>query len=239
MALELYSTYLLSDPSLEGYYRFSSNVNDSSSKGRNLSITGSANYTTGVFGNAYTQNSSFSNWLYINNSMGVDGGAITLGIWVKDVNTTSSGYSWSNFIHQRNLTSNTSYGIGMDKSGQPTSLIFARSKEYVGSDAITVNWSTYVSTSTFRFYVLTYDGTYLRAYVDGELVAEPIPASGNGSGGGGSTQFRIGSGQGWDGFTYAANAIYDDAFVLSRALGEDEVAYLYEKARGGAWFSLL
>jgi len=227
-ATELYSTYLLNDPSIKGYYRFSSNVNDSSSNGKNLTVVGSANYTTGVFGNAYTQNNSFSNYLArASDNMGIDGGAITLGCWFKDINTPGTSSSYAGIIDQKSITSWTQYGIGLVKDSGNNFIYFSRGRVGVAASNIQANWSSYVSTSVFKFYVLTYDGTTLRAYVDSELVGS-ISTSGNGSSVSGNTNhFRIGASEGWDGASYISNGIVDDAFIFSRALTPAEIRYLY------------
>ena len=225
-ATELYSTYLLNDSSIKGYYRFSSNVNDSSSNGKNLTVVGSANYTTGVFGNAYTQNNSFSNYLVrANDNMGIDGGAITLGCWFKDINTPGTTNNVAGIITQKSITSWVQYNIQFVKSGNYLS--FERHRVGGSSDFVQVNWSSYVSTSVFKFYVLTYDGTTLRAYVNSELIGS-TPASGNGSSYSGSTNnLSIGSTEGWDGSHFNGNGIVDDAFIFSRALTPAEIRYLY------------
>ena len=151
---EFYGTSLLTDANIQGYYRLESNLSDSTTNARTLTGNGSTAYTTGKFGNAYTQSNNKVNYLNVANSMGVDGGNMSMGVWFKDVGTENAGTE-RGIMSQVNITSKTRFGIR--RLG--TNLVFGRDGVGGGgtAGAVTVDWSTNVSQANYNLLVLTYD----------------------------------------------------------------------------------
>lgn len=224
---QLLDTYIFNDANLQGYWKLESNLNDSSKVGATLTGINTVAYTTGKWSTGYTQSNNKTNYLRSTSSFNVDGGAMSMGCWFKDVGT-ETGVTERGIMSQVNITSKTRFGIAC----QGTNLYFGRDGIGGGGTpgSVLVPWSTYTSTSIFRLYVLTYDGSTIRAYVDGNFVGSAA-ASGNGAGYAGAvTGFGVGIFQGWAGWdtSYNANGIYDDVFIYNRELKPGEVMGLYK-----------
>lgn len=208
------------------------NSTDSSGNGFNLSEVGSGGtYIQGKFGKSFDQNGS-NNYLKYSGSIGIDGGNITMNIWVKDV-ATSSGAGGHGFLCLGNTTSKTRYAITKDGA---SNLLFLRDGFGGGGTggAVTVTYSSYVTTTKYTLLTLTYDGTNVKGYADGVYLGQAA-ASGNGNGYAGSeTAVSVGRLQGWDGFTYdyGADAIYDEPTIENRAWSPEEVKKYYTQSRG-------
>lgn len=221
---EIINLPIFTDVNLQGYYRLESNLNDSSSKGRTLTAVNALNYIDFKYGKGYTQNNNKINYLKINNTMGITGGAMSMGCWFMDVATETSGVDHGIICQADATTSKTRFGIKKTNSY----LNFSRDGFGGGGTTgiINLNWATYISTTRKTLLVLTYDGSNLRAYVDGLPVGGPTAASGNGAGYSGSVNgFFVGMFEGWAGedTTYNANGIYDEPFILNRCLAADEI----------------
>lgn len=228
MALELNKLPFLTDANLQGYYRFELNIDDTTPNARNLIYYGAApGYSDGVFGAAYDKVNN-NDFLYVNNAMGVDGGAITIGCWFKEVATQTT--KDSGIVCQVNINTDTRYAI----LRQNTNLVFMRDGIGGGGTAgrVILTWATYISVTKFSHLVLTYDNTNVKAYIDGEYIGQAA-ASGNGAGYAGSvTGFGVGAIEGWNGWAgtggpYCSNGIYDDVFIMNRAMTADEIYELY------------
>lgn len=232
---ELTTNSLAQSSNLQGYYRLESNLNDSSGNSRTLTGVNTVAYDSPAkFGNGYHQSNSKTNYLRINNAMNVNGGAITIGGWFKNVNTESSGDR--GIVCQVNISSNVRYGIR--RNG--TNLVFSRDGVGGGGTpgSVSVDWSSHISSSEYVFLTISYDGVSVRGYVNGDQVGSAVAASGNGNGFAGAVSgFGVGIFQGWAGWdsTYAANGRYDDFFIFDRALTTTEINGIYVKG-GGAWF---
>lgn len=227
MAIEFANSSFIFDANLSANYKFEDNLTDSSGDGRTLTGVGTVAYTTGLFGKAYTQSNSKNNYLYTSNSMDVDGGAITMGCWFKDVGTEYTATSARGLLSQVNTNTKTRYGI----LAQSSNIYFGRDGVGGGgtSGSVAVPWTSYMSNASFNNLILTYDTTNICGYINGEFLGQ-APASGNGAGYAGSvTGFGVGIFQGWAGWdtTYSANGIYDDVFVENRAFSASEVASYY------------
>ena len=227
--MEFYSSTLTNDANLKAYYRFENNLNDTTAGGHTLTGVGTTTYVASKFNNGYSQNNTQSNYCTIADSLDVDGGAITMGVWFKDVATDYTSTFDRGLVSQVNTNTKTRYGI--KSSGG--NLEFTR--DGIGGGAIrgtvSVVWTNYVSTTEYKLFVLTYDGTNVAGYVNGFLVGQ-TNASGNGDGWpAATTGFGVGSFEGWNSWesTYSAIGLYDDAFVFNRALTPTEVLELYQK----------
>lgn len=225
MPKEIQNTSLLTDANLEGYYRFNSGAleTDSSGDGETLTNVGSVASGVGKFGGAADLGASnTTDWFYVNSAYGVDGGAITIYLWLKLQTEIASG-TYKISVAASNNTSKTYYKIEYDYNGGTRRLRFSRTKAGVSSDESTYNVA--LGTSSWHQVVLTYDNTNLRGYVDGALVAGPTAASGSGSSAVSNISF-FGNGS-----TVAsddpASMIIDDLAIFSRALTTTEISSLY------------
>ena len=94
MAQEIFTTSLLTDPNLRGYWRFENNVTDSSSDGYNLTTSGGPGYAAGQFGNAISLAKASSQFAAIASAScpNLGGtGSFTIITWVKPSTHTSLG----------------------------------------------------------------------------------------------------------------------------------------------------
>lgn len=225
--MEIKNSFLLSDTNLQGYYRLESNLKDSSTKGRTLTAVNTLTYIDYKYGKGYSQNNNKANYLKINNNMRITGGVMSMGCWFTDVATESSAGDRGILCQADATTSKTRFGICRTNGY----LRFSRDGFGGGgiSGAINLDWDTYIDTTKKTFLVLTYDGTNIRAYVDGVLRGT-TPASGNGNGYSGSvTGFFVGMFEGWTGedTTYNANGIYDEPFILNKTLSAEEIQTIF------------
>jgi len=226
---EFYYSPLTNDANLKAYFRFENNLNDTTAGGHTLTGVGTVTYVASKFNNGYSQNNSMSNYCYIADSLDVNGGAITMGVWFKDVATDYTNISDRGLVSQVNTNTKTRYGIKSTSSN----LVFVRDGIGGGGTkgTVQVTWTNYISTAVYKLFVLTYDGTNVIGYVNGVSVGQAA-ASGDGDGWPGSvTALGVGTFQGWQGWdpTYSANGLYDDVFVFNRALTPTEVLELYQK----------
>lgn len=225
--MEIYSSFLSSDANLQGYYRLESNLKDSSTKGRTLTAVNTLTYVDYKYGKGYSQNNNKINYLKVNNTMRITGGAMSMGCWFTDVGTSNDANDHGILCQADATTSKTRFGIKRTNGY----LCFSRDGFGGGgtSGAINLDWDTYVNTTKKTFLVLTYDGTNVRAYVDAVLRGT-VAASGNGNGWTGSVNgFFVGMFEGWTGedTTYNANGIYDEPFILNKTLSLGEIETVF------------
>jgi RHS repeat-associated protein len=218
---ELYNTSLYSDANLMDYYRLE---NASDTKGsNNLTATGTVNYDPAKFNNGADFGASNStSKLY--NSYAYDG-PLTISFWVKLKSEITSG-SWILATAGTNGGSPwTNQGVLYRYNGGTITLRFTKDRQNVAEyDA---DYPIALGTSNWYHIVYTYDGTNIRGYVNGSLVAGPVAASGNGTGGATSaiSVGGISPGGYFQNAGYASAAI-DDLAYFSRALSSTEVANL-------------
>ena len=110
---------------------------------------------------------------------------------------------------------------------------FFRTRQGVSFDGPTYNVT--LGTTNWNHIVYTYDGTNIRGYINGSLVAGPTAASGNGS----SAQsdfFSIGadraSGSGQSFFS----GLIDEVSCFNRALSLSEIQTIYNEAVSGGFY---
>ena len=101
---------------------------------------------------------------------------------------------------------------------------------YIGNNAISYN--TTLATGTWHYVAMTYDGTNLRGYLDGSLVAGPTAESGSGVGTCGDPNYTsvgaIHSGS----YMQFMDGEIDESSVWSRALSASEISQLYNSGSG-------
>lgn len=173
---ELQRISLQSDANLKAYYRLESDGADSSGNGKTLSPTGSPTYVPGLFGNALRL-ATVSDHLDRADALSIEGGACSIAAWIKQ--EVEIGSSSVNFIQHNSATINNGNSISYEYNGGTRRLYFRRSKWNVAHQGPFYN----VSLGTgWNHIVYTYDGTNVRGYLNGALVAGPTAASGNGTG---------------------------------------------------------
>jgi hypothetical protein len=231
---ELYTTSLFSDANLKAYYRLESGALTTDSKnGFTLTNNNSVGEDMGKYGGAAdfgTANTNKS--LSIANDLGITGGAITITGWYRPNTDIGNGGVWI-FTAQEDSGTSVQYAIEYRRSGATRTLVFRRYRQGIAANEITYNVD--LGTTSYRHIVLTYDGTNLRGYLDGSLVAGPTAFSGNGTGVT-ADSFSIGNQRGLasgNGFYSSIDA--DDVAVFSRALTADEIGILFRPI-GGIFF---
>lgn len=223
-AAELSQSTLATDANLKAYYKLE-NVNDSGPNGYTLTNNNTATFTDGVFGNGADFGSANSTKvLYINNNLGITGGAISMSGWINITTAPGTNATYEIFRQQDNTNWITYYLDYSDSSGTKR-IQFGRDRYGVVSDSITYN--TTLTTGTWYYISATYDGTNIRLYINGSLVGGPTAASGNGTSSGRSNAFGIGAAHyDTNSNTNYFSGLIDDVSIFSRALTPDEISYL-------------
>lgn len=216
--LEVFKTPLASDANLQALYRLD-DANDSSGNGRNFTPTGSPTYVSGLFGNCLRLPLNTSSMNVVHN-MGCTGGVISMSVWI--LQETEIGSASVNFIQQNSATNTIGNSISYEYNAGTRRLYFRRSKWNVAHEGPYYNIA--LGTTNWTHIVYTYDGTNIRGYVNGSLVAGPTAASGNGSG------VQPDSLSIQDHTSGATK--YDDLCVFNRVLTAAEVLSLYQ---GDGW----
>lgn len=186
--------------------------------------TGGVGAATGKINDAADFESGDSDYLSITDAAqtGLDIlGNFTLSLWIKP--ESLSGSASPGLITK--LTAGTGYAFVLDWSSTP-----AWKPTWVRQDSsTTLQGTSSPSVGNWTFYVITYDGTNMRLYIDGTLDAGP-------------TAYTIHANSGAD-FNIARSVLYttrlydglvDEVGVWSRALTAGEVTSLYN---GGAGFA--
>lgn len=218
MPLELFKTPLAADANLRAYYRLEDDGTDSSGNGLTMSPSGSPTYVAGYFGNGvrFPLNTSY---LDVANNMGCTGGVLSISAWLKQETEISSGSV--NFVQQNSLTNTIGNSISYEYNGGTRRLYFRRTKWNIAHEGPTYN----VALGTgWNHIVYTYDGTNVRGYVNGALVAGPTAASGNGSGVNSDITTIVSSTSG--------ATVFDDVAFFNRVLTAAEITSIYQ---GGGW----
>ncbi len=221
MGLELFKTPLASDANLKAYYRLEADGTDSSGNGKTLTSGGSPTYGAGVFGSGVTFPTE-TDLLSIVDDLGVQGGACSISFWVKLASDIASGSF--NFCQQNDAGTLVGNCVSYEYNAGTRRLFFRRSKWNVAHQGPTYN----VALGTgWNHIVYTYDGTNVRGYLNGVLVAGPTAASGNGSGVLPDSFQIVGAAN-----AVAGDVSKDDVAFFNRALTAGEVLSLYQ---GDGW----
>lgn len=199
-----------------------------------LTNTGTASYASAKINNGVDFGSTnTTKWLNeITSNLGIDGGACSLAGWVKLSAEIGAG-NWC-FFNTSSGTSKTWQYIEYNYNSGTRRLSFSRDKAGVGDQG--PKYTITMGTSDWYHLVYTYDGTNVRAYINGSLVGGPTAASGNGSTTVSSSGFSIGD------RIYSGGAlgnkvrgIQDEVGLWSRAITADEVTALYNSGNGLAY----
>ena len=211
--MELVSGPLLRDANIKGYWRLESDGADSSGNGKTLSAVGSPTYVAGQYNRALRL-ATITDQLTRADAFSIEGGACSIAAWIKQETEIAS--SSVNFIQHNSATINDGNSISYEYNAGTRRLYFRRSKWNVAHEGPYYN----VALGTgWNHIVYTYDGTNVRGYLNGVLVAGPTAASGNGTG----TPTAA--------FTITPNPSgacqFDDVAFFNRALSLAEIEALY------------
>lgn len=220
---------LYGDANLVAYYRFNSGALTTDSKNSfTLTNNNTVGEGTGKFGVGadFGNSKSIANKsLSIANNLGIAGGAITINLWVKINTAPSSGDTYRLVV--QSSTNNVSNVLIYRNSGGILQLFFERLRDGVAGDSFTYNVD--LGTSVWQMITLTYNGTTLIGYLNGNPVGSKA-ASGTGSGPT-ANLFRLGN-------TEYALTLMDDVSVFNRALTATEISdYYISKSSGSGFFN--
>lgn len=217
---------------LIAYYKLdesSGNAADASGAGITLTNNNTVTYTNTAgqflivrganFGAGNTNKS-----LSTANTMGIDGGACSISLWVK-MNGADIASSVQVPFQQANTSTQTANQIFYDFNGGTRRLRFQRTKYSVGDQQL--DYTITLGTTNFYHLVYTYDGATITGYVNGVSVGTAA-ASGSGSSGGVSG-FRLADSTATG---LPASMYIDEVGVWSRALSSTEVSQLYNGGSG-------
>lgn len=222
--MELYESDLFGLSTLKAYYRFESGAltTDSSGNGHTLTAISDPAETSGKFGGgvALDSNDAYS---HADNADLKPTGTFTIGAWIKTTQS-SVGVIQSRFstsvvagIYLR-IASNGKVGL---TSGRNTGNV-------VGTDYQSCGSTTVVTDGNWHLLVGTWDGGYLRIYIDGVLegsigwVYAPVYN--------GTNYFRIGCENFSGTNAYFIGGSMDDVFLFNgKALSLDEIEILYNR----------
>jgi len=216
------------DTNLVSYWKLDeTSGNASDSVGSNtLTNTNTVGYASALinngadFGTANTDKS-----LSTTSTLGINGGAVAISIWVKMRTEIGSGIQ--TFVENATSTGTfTRYSIDYDYNGGTRRLRFTRTKS--GVAAQTVDYNVTLGTADWYHLVLTYDTTNIKGFVNGASVGTTA-ASGNGSSGAGGTYL------GKDNLGSYSSIYLDEVGIWNRALSADEVAMLYDNGNGNQY----
>lgn len=216
-AIELASTSLFTDGSLVAYWKLE-NVNDSKASynltNNNTVSFAAAKFSNGAdFGSANTDKS-----LTIANQFGISaGGSRSYAFWIKMKTEISSGDQC--FFWTANSDGRVNYRIEYQYNSGTRRLVFVRFKPNVGEDYVA--YTITLGTSDFYHLAITWDGSNIRAYVNGVLVGTTA-STGLGTGSE-SANFHIGYAEA----SNYASCIIDDFAIFSKALSASEILSLY------------
>jgi len=213
----------------------SGNASDASGNGNTIALTGSPTYVAGKINNGLSfGTSNTTNYGIVESNLGITGGSITMNVWVKILTPPTSGQLQMLAVHQSGAGSHVSEVLSYyNNAGTPRIICYRRGEDAFTNSAV---YDTDLGTSSYHMLTYSYDGSTIRLYLDGTLVASAA-SSGNGSSGGhddfcvGGIWYYAGSLQN----VYLNSTITDEVGVWSRALSDAEVSSLYN---GGAGLQL-
>ena len=226
---QLSATTLATPSSLVGYWRLdegSGNMAYDTATGGspadNGTLVNGPTWATGHNGNALSFNGT-NQYVSVSNSsdLNISGSQITLAVWAKSTSATAWN-SVDDFISRDGGTYTYGYTLGPTGSGKSIEMWL-----YInGPGWEVISYTPTVDISQWHNYAGTYDGSNMRLYVDGALVATQAQTgtiAGNSSG--------VGVNLGYDTFDgrYLSGSL-DDARIYNAKLTDAAIASLYGEA---------
>jgi hypothetical protein len=195
-----------------------SSTTDAGGNNYHLTNTNTVGFVAGRFGNCADFGSSNTNkQLSVADPMSINGGAISVSLWVKAQTEIGSG-AYGFFIHGNN-TSQTAYGVNYEYNSGTRRLGFFRTQYAVGKTQ--GNYTTTLGTTSWHHIVLTYDTTNIGGYLNGSLVVTQA-ASGNGGG-----TYLNGLILGSENGANYSSVFMDEVHVSSTALTANQIRQIY------------
>lgn len=204
---------------LVAYYKFDGNANDSSGNGNNGVVHG-ATLTTDRLGKvdgAYSFDGD--DWVQVANSdsLSLPTKTMSFCVWMR----TEVDDGWIPFLSKGTYT--RQYGFELGYGNETTLFINDYNGTGCGRDVFVAVDSVSLNSGAWHFVVLTYDGSEIKAYVNGNLIAS---RSVEDSFGVNSSDLYIGKDMP-ETTEYFSGAM-DDLRIYNRALSAAEVKALYE-----------
>lgn len=186
LTLSIFQTRVMSTTlGLVGYWRFDEGsgtvAGDSSGNGNTGTLTNGPQWVKGVSGNAL-QFDGLDDYVAISSSssLTIPGNQITVELWIKPSITMDNNYPYTNIIDYGN-----EYGFQINRDALQTTpdgkiwfyvaiRPFPPAANWKGVQTRTNQWAA----NTWYYLVGTYDGAYVKIYVNGVL-ENSVPASGN------------------------------------------------------------
>ncbi|MCX6232115.1 MAG: hypothetical protein NTZ33_11280 [Bacteroidetes bacterium] len=209
----------------KGLYHLNGNANDASGNGKNLSGTG---ITYSLANGKFSQGAGMTTGnLSLANNLGIDGGSVTISIWVKKTNSIALN-KYGGIIDLNSATSKVGYTIGFSNDAGVMNIYIDRVKIGVADQSIGYTFT--ISSTKFDNLILTYNAssTILTLYVNGVYISERT-ASGNGSSG--SNGIEVGEYYG-GGSTSKFNGNIDEVIIENVAWDAAKVKKYYSNAKG-------
>jgi len=215
--LEKYQ-YLRNDSALLAYYKLD-NANDSKNS-YHLTQTGGT-FVNGKFGNAFSTAGGGGDRLQrtaATGDVGNNSGSITYNMWIKlSGSDIASSYWW--FLSWSSVSGKMNYNFYYDYNAGARRLTWDRGASPIGPHPL---YYTTTITSTWKMFTCTFDGTTMRAYINGLEVGNR-EAAGDGTSDDG-VGFIINANNG----SFSAGVITDDVSLFTRCLSATEIKNYYD-----------
>jgi len=160
------------------------NENDSSGNGFNFTNNGGVTFAPAFVGNGADYGVNRDRYLSILNNLGINGGPITMALWIKP--NGPNLVLPTAFLTQSDASSKVEYQISLGTGATSSHpIVFTRTKQGISAATISSAEATVEGLASDIWYhlALTYDGTDLKGYFNGNLVGS-VGASGSGTDGG-------------------------------------------------------
>lgn len=229
-ARELDKTTYKALADLKAYYRFESGAltADSSSNSRTLTAIGTPTETTGIFGGGVQLTASSSQAYSIVDAADVKPtGSFTVGAWVK-TSTTGALTIFQSYSQNTNIA-----GIRFLLFNGTVGLVSGRNTgTSQGTNYQEVNGTTTVNDNAWHMVVASWDGSTLRAYVDGKL--DGSTAWANAPAYAATNYVRVGCRNNTGTDTAFFDGVLDDLFFYNGiALSNEAIKEIYENRSVG------
>jgi len=209
------------------YYRFSSGAltTDSSGNGHTLTdISDPAEDASGQFGGAVALDGNDA-YSAVDHADFQPTGNFTIGAWVKTT-SVAQGFIFQSYSLNPN---HAGFYFGLLATGEPLFLIAPNSGTAPGNYR-QVSGNTPVNDGNWHFCVATFDGTYLRVYVDGLIDKDPYSAAGYSPAYAATNYVQVGCRNRLGTPALFFNGSLDDVWLINgTALTQDDINYIYNE----------